>query len=176
MKLHCRHKDYKGWAGSFKTLLYYYANHLAHPFQPGPGEGPRKGLLCDCEKSNFLKVHFQLYWSLALVIFVPQYRNVSSRMAAFSFCPQFKWKRCSVVPVCGGPNQALCMAHSEIEWICSHLSHILEKSGFLRHWITERMFSCFTFNLLPIPSIEAICPLCLLAHYVASLPHIKLSI
>ena len=102
--------------------------------------------------------------------------TVSSRMAAFSFCPQFKWKRCSVVPVCGGPNQALCMAHSEIEWICSHLSHILEKSGFLRHWITERMFSCFTFNLLPIPSIEAICPLCLLAHYVASLPHIKLSI
>ena len=30
---------------------------------------PRKSLLSDCEKSNFLKVHFQLYWSLALVIF-----------------------------------------------------------------------------------------------------------
>ena len=27
-----------------------------------PGEGPGRGLLCDCETSNFAKVRFQLYW------------------------------------------------------------------------------------------------------------------
>ena len=66
----------------------------------------------------------------------PQLCTVSSRKAALSFCPQFKWKqwaRQCLCAMCGGPNQAFCMAHSEIEWICSHLSHILEKSGFLRH-------------------------------------------
>ena len=84
--------------GSFKTLLYYYANHLAHPFQPGPGEGPRKGLLCDCEKSNFLKVHFQLYWSLALVIFVPQCQQQDGSIQFLS-AVQMETVG-SVVPVC----------------------------------------------------------------------------
>ena len=65
-------------AQCLNSVLNVKAESTIRRFQTG--EGPSRGLLCDCEGSNFAKVRFHLYLRILIVMLTITYKKIYDNM------------------------------------------------------------------------------------------------